>query len=362
MKIGLFIHSTGSKNWGTQATVAGLKHLLDQNYPGCQIVDVDLGRSSLARSRLGTRWFDWQLQRALQADRLDRVEHWLKISGMDLAFLSDIDALCFNGEGAVHRRSGHVVRILALLRVAKARGLKVAAVNQTIDFAQDSGVLKTLVSVYRELDYQSVREPVSFRLCHQAGLATVQCVPDAVYALPSLRLHFDQPRTKTICITGSSALKRNAKSVAYFQALTDQLNQHFPDYALIYLSNAKTDRYIFNALKRPASSSIVDSADTSFASANQLIGQAALLVGGRQHPNIFAYINRTPYAPLVGNSHKNTGVAELQSYPIHPFSFETGIDPLIQQCQRLLNGSDIDFQDLSFDDFPAFRCTLGVDQ
>ena len=47
-----------------------------------------------------------------------------------------------------------------------------------------------------------------------------------------------------------------------------------------------------------------------------VIAKAYVVIGGRQHPNIFAAMQTVPFIPLKGNTHKMEGVVELLKYPM----------------------------------------------
>jgi polysaccharide pyruvyl transferase WcaK-like protein len=62
-----------------------------------------------------------------------------------------------------------------------------------------------------------------------------------------------------------------------------------------------------------------------------VIAKAYLVVGGRQHPNIFAAIHHIPFVPLQGNTHKMEGVVELLHYPLEVLAWEHICNSMIQK-------------------------------
>jgi hypothetical protein len=74
------------------------------------------------------------------------------------------------------------------------------------------------------------------------------------------------------------------------------------------------------------------------------------LAGGRQHPNIFAYIYHIPYLPFQGNTFKNEGVAKLQRYPLLPLPWNTEKEKLLSGM-KAVQTQKIDFLDITIDTF-----------
>jgi len=116
-------------------------------------------------------------------------------------------------------------------------------------------------------------------------------------------------------MTGSSALKRNRNSIKQMDKILGYTKDIFKEIPIVFMANAKTDLYIAEKLKNKYNLKIISSANTSHKEAIAIISKSILLIGGRQHPNIFAYIYKVPYIAFDGNTFKNEGVSRLQDYP-----------------------------------------------
>ncbi|NRP15193.1 polysaccharide pyruvyl transferase family protein [Marinobacterium sp. xm-a-152] len=352
MKIAVFINSKGSSNWGTQATVDGVVKQLEQAYPNASIEFPTIPGLPSGIGRLLKSLNERGLGQSVIQNDLAGIVLYLNRLGVDPGFLDPFDMICFNGEGAIHRASSHVIRYMGLLSYAQSKGKRVVAVNQTIDLSTKSIKAKVLASVYSQLEFVSVREPLSLDRAQSLGLTKVNLVPDAVYCLKELQT-LTKPGTRScsprqISVTGSSYLKKDQKSVNFQRKILEVLTRKYPDHRIIYLVNAKTDRYLANKLKEYFEIEIIDSNNTTYMEAARVIRDSDFIVGGRQHPNIFSFIIGTPYLPIEGNSHKNRGVSLLQEY-YPPFldirsslsDIESGVDwvasALLKRPDQLLN-------------------------
>ena len=84
---------------------------------------------------------------------------------------------------------------------------------------------------------------------------------------------------------------------------------------IVFLANAKTDIALAEALK-VHHNLIVIKPPVKYEQAMAIIAKAHLIIGGRQHPNIFATMHHVPFIPFRGNTHKMQGVVELLGYPL----------------------------------------------
>ncbi|MGB5260799.1 MAG: polysaccharide pyruvyl transferase family protein, partial [Gammaproteobacteria bacterium] len=213
----------------------------------------------------------------------------------------------------------------------------IAAINQTVDLGRSPAKEKALVTVYNKLPFVSVREPVSLDYVRSAGLTNARLVPDAVYGLPkltdeeiaSITKSYDLP-DKFVAVTGSSALKRNRHSLRRAASLLQAI-QSITGLDIVFLANAKTDIWVADRLSGRFGF-ITIKPPVRHRDASAIIASAQLMIGGRQHPNIFAFIYHVPYIPLPGNTHKNDGVARLQKYPIAPLAWDCTIRQLEDAC------------------------------
>ena len=258
----------------------------------------------------------------LNDDRLNVVKN-LKRLNIDEKTFNGFDTVCFNGEGAIHSKSGHLLRLMGMLYEFKKRGAFVSALNQTVDLGDNELLKKVVQKVYSMVDYLAVREPVSQRELQKLGLEPA-LIGDAAYALgkfsdekiasliPDLKLP-----SKFIVVTGSSYLKRNKKSIKMMDNLFSEIEKFYQGIPIYFMANAKTDIYLAHKLQSKYGYTIFAAPKEKYERAIAVIAKAHLVIGGRQHPNIFAAMQGVPFVPLAGNAHKMEGVIELLQYPIN---------------------------------------------
>jgi len=321
MRIAYFVNSFKSINWGGQATSKGIKTLVEKTYPNAEFVPLDLPPFPLNKIRIFRIWWEKKLIKAILNDDRNAVVKYLKKLNIDNSFFKGFDTVCFNGEGAIHANSGHLVRLMGILYEFKKRGAFVSALNQTVDIGNNEMLKKLIKKVYSMVDYLAVREPVSQRELQALGL-NPELVGDAAYALGkfsddqinSLIPDLNLP-TKFIAVTGSSYLKKNKKSIGMMDKLLEEIQTFYKDVPIYFLANTKTDIYLAKILKKKYHFEIFASPE-KHDRAMAIIAKAYIVIGGRQHPNIFAAMQGTPFIPLKGNTHKMEGVVELLHYPI----------------------------------------------
>jgi polysaccharide pyruvyl transferase WcaK-like protein len=357
MKIAYFVNSTNSINWGGQATSNGIAYLIKRQYPNANFVPMDFPKLSKIGIMRQTR--DYFLMQAILKNDINKVKKILAKGGIPPDVFKDFTHICFNGEGAIHQKSGHIARLMGLLFLAKHQGLPVAAINQTIDFSNPNSLkAKTLCHVYKSVDFLSVREPVSLEEAYKMGLKKATLIPDAAYGLPKLSKEEIASKCKLlgfkppyICFAGSSKLKRNGRSIKSVRKVLTWISSEIK-LPIVFLANAKTDIWIAKKLQNEFNYTILQP-PAIYSDAMAVISQANLLIGGRQHPNIFAYDYKVPYLPFEGNTHKNLGVSKLQNYPIEPLSWDCDKETFINAL-KLLKETKIDFKPITIDNFDIF--------
>jgi polysaccharide pyruvyl transferase WcaK-like protein len=319
MRIAYFVNSFNAINWGGQATSAGLKRLVEQNYPHAEFVPLNLPKLPFRHCAPLRAFFEHKLARAILADNVAGVASNLRRLNISLTLFNGFDTVCFNGEGAIHARSGHLIRLMGMLYYFKHAGCFVSALNQTVDLGRPSLARKVVAHVYRTLDYVSAREPVSFRELVALGVRA-QLVPDAAYALPRLSETEIEALTSGlnlpphfIGVTGSSALSKS--STRTMDRLLTLIHAHY-QMPIVFLANAKTDIALAKALSQKHGFLTIQP-PVRYEQAMAVVAKAHLIIGGRQHPNIFAAMHRVPFVPFRGNTHKMEGVVELLGYPLH---------------------------------------------
>lgn len=318
MRIAYFVNSLHAINWGGQATSSGLKLLVAKNYPAAEFVPLNVPGLPHKHFPLLRTVYDRKLAQAMLADDVKQVEKYLGKLGLPLSLFDGFDTVCFNGEGAIHSKSGHLMRLMGMLYYFKHKGAFVSALNQTVDLGQNALARQVVAKVYKKVDYVAAREPVSWRELTSLGI-DAQLVPDAAYALPRLTPEQIDRHTaglglpeRFIGVTGSSALEKTSTSMMGF--LLALIREHY-QMPIVFLANAKTDIALAEALKT-SHQLIVVKPPVKYEQAMAVIAKAHLIIGGRQHPNIFAAMHHVPFIPFRGNTHKMQGVVELLGYPM----------------------------------------------
>jgi len=321
MRIAYFVNSFNSINWGGQATSNGIKTLVRKTYPDAEFIPLDLPPAPMNKLRIVRTIWEKKLAKAILNDDREQVIKYLKKLNIDERFFDGFDTVCFNGEGAIHAKSGHLIRLMGMLYEFKQRGAFVSALNQTVDLGGNVFLQEVVKKVYSIVDYLAVREPVSQRELQKLGLEP-ELVADAAYALgsfseekvQSLISDLNLP-AKFVAVTGSSFLSRNNASVKLMDQLLHEIEFFYTDIPIYFLANTKTDMYLAKKLKEKYGFSIF-SVPEKHDRAMAVIAKAYIVIGGRQHPNIFAAMQGVPFIPLQGNTHKMEGVVELLHYPI----------------------------------------------
>jgi polysaccharide pyruvyl transferase WcaK-like protein len=327
MKIAYFVNSFNSINWGGQATSNGIKKLVQKSYPNAEFVPLTLPSFPMNKIKLMRKYWEKKLGKAILADDEIQVNYYLTKLNIDQSLFDSYDTVCFNGEGAIHAKSGHLIRLMGMLYMFKKRGAFVSALNQTVDLGDNQFIKDVVKKVYSMVDYLAVREPVSQRELNALDLYP-EVVADAAYALGkfsdekinSLISDLNLP-DKFIAITGSSYLSRDKKSLQLMRNLIDQIRLYYKDIPLYFLANTKTDIYLAKRLQNEFQYQIFASPQ-KHDKAMAVIAKSYMIIGGRQHPNIFAAIHQVPFVPLQGNTHKMEGVVELLNYPMEVLKWE----------------------------------------
>jgi len=157
---------------------------------------------------------------------------------------------------------------------------------------------------------------------------------------------------KYITVTGSSILKRDKRSLGKVRQVMHYLQDYF-QMPIVFMANAKTDIWLAHKLKSDFDLMIIEP-PVKYKDAMAIIANSEILIGGRQHPNIFAYIYEIPYIPFVGNTFKNTGVAKLQNYKLIPLQWDIGKENFFEAIKSVYPAKNI-FKPIEIDDFNIFE-------
>lgn len=315
IRIAYFLNTATSINWGSQATSAGIISLINKQYPTAEVIPVNLPK--LSKLKLSRKINDARLAKAILSNDSNRVEKLLLKAKVCSSIFDNVDLVYFNGEGSIHAKSGHLIRLMALLYLYKTKGAKICALSQTVDLGNSVIYQHVLTKIYSMIDVVTAREPVSCRELQNYGI-DAYVLPDAAYAHPPLErreiqafLKQNKLPQKYIAVTGSSALKPS--SITMFSFLLSLIEEHY-SCPIVFMANAKTDIRLAHTLEKKHDFILIKP-PVRFKEAMAIIAGAHLVIGGRQHPNIFAAIHRTPFIAFEGNTHKMKGVLELLDYP-----------------------------------------------
>jgi polysaccharide pyruvyl transferase WcaK-like protein len=321
MKVVLLNDTSQHGNWGCVATSAGLKSNIRKQMPDATLVAYPAEKLPFANMTFRRRRLDRKIIGAIhQTQAAEDLSSLLAQYRFDLSQVSGADHVILNGEGMIHRNSGHLVRLLGILELAKRLGSKTAIVNQTVDIDPDGNSMALLESVFLGTDSVFVRDTDSFAFLQSRGLEKAKLVPDAAFATQvpnqqeitevvtahNLPKHF-------ITMTGSSAL--NKSSVSEFSSVYQAIKNTY-ELPVVILASTKTDLRLASKLGSLESSPIVIDARTSHREVVSIIAASEALVGGRFHPLIFAALVGTPILGFSGNTHKVRGLLNYLEYPI----------------------------------------------
>lgn len=360
MRIAYFVNSFNSINWGGQATSNGLKYLIELNYPDASLVPINMPKLPFRKIKFLRKLIENKLYNSLLNDDFESTLKYLKKFNINENFFDGFSHICFNGEGAIHSKSGHLIVLMALLYLAKKKNIFVAAVNQTVDLSNSPKLEVLVKKIYSNVDFLSVRETISYEYVrNNLNLIEANLIPDAAYGLPKLTKSEIDNLTEQyklplefIAITGSSILKRNKTSLNNVSKLIAMIQEKFSGIPIIFLANAKTDIWIAHRLKEKFNYKIIEP-PVKYIDATAIISKAKILIGGRQHPNIFAYEYYVPYIPFGANTTKNLGVSKLQGYPLEPIPWDTDYTSF-SKIVDLLTSTSISFDDVKINKFNIF--------
>ena len=342
MNISILNDTSKTSNWGCAATVFGLKSALATAFAQSPIASMELQPLPYRKIKLLRN----RVINAL-ASCLENPDHTtselagkLQKLNFNLEEYPLPDRLILNGEGDIHLKSGHLMRLLGIAKLFKESGVRVSAVNQSVDLVGGSRQANILSHVYKSLDFVSVREPVSLRLLEQIGVANAVLVPDAAFSI-TLATQTEKDNVKSIlelperyvCLTGSSDITKRSGDI--FLKVYEGLKK-VTELPVVIMASTKTDKALAKLLQvhDPSVRVMTDAYD--YRSALAVIADAELLVGGRFHPLIFAAREGTPVVPFKGNTHKMEGLMELLSYPVDPIDWR-GVAVCEAEIKHVLN-------------------------
>lgn len=359
MRIAYYVNSLNSVNWGGQATSAAIRELVEKRHPEAEFVPMHFGKLPLKNAVMLRRLLDRLIVVCVERGWLRLLMSLLSYYGIPKSLFSAFDTVCFNGEGAIHDRSGHVFKLIASLYVFKQMGSRVFIVSQSVDVSSNGLAARLIRQVYPLLDRVDVREPASQKMLERIGVSSrVVCDPtyglarQSASRLAEVRQQYALP-DHFVCITASSSLTRSAASVDLVRPVLERLVA--TGRPVIFMAATKTDEYIAQQLQPHLDFRLISYKDCRYEDAIAIIACSELIVGGRQHPNIFAIKYGVPFIGFRGNTHKMEGVAERLNYPLPILDWQD-IDAFNIQLEKFLAGA-VDLSKVTVPDLPYIALT-----
>lgn len=340
MKILLLNDTSGHANWGCVATSAGLKSLIHNQWPAADFTASPAEKVPFRKLPVVRHYLERRISRAItEPDGTSRLTRALSLYGFDPSQLSESDVVIVNGEGMMHSRSGHLIRLLGILDLARHLGCRTAVINQTVDVDPLSDKAALLSAVYKGLDVVWVRDTDSLELLHRLGVAQARMVPDAAFAVAipdrarvaSVVAKLALP-DRFVAMTGSSALSK--RDGALFESVFCKVRATF-DLPVIILASTKTDLKLAQALQDQYPAVRIVDSSVDYLDIVAILSAADALIGGRFHPTIFAALTGTPVLGFCGNTHKISGMLKMINYPVDEVTWKDS-DMQDQALRRLL--------------------------
>jgi hypothetical protein len=237
-------------------------------------------------------------------------------------FFTGVDAVVINGEGTIHHNQPGAAALVAWARVAARCGCPVLTVNCTIQ-AMNPFLLDALFASSRRV---VVREARTFNYLHQNGYSCIQA-SDALFAwpdvAPDVSLHSPVSEIRR-CIYSPGVLAAD-------EAMTDSIiggqiqEMVKAGWGVSYLT-AEIEDERFEAVARHAGASIYPLRRWTPAGLLSMLREHDLVVSGRYHLLIFAWLAGRPVVPMRSNSWKVEGLLEMAG--LAPVSVHSYYQPL----------------------------------
>jgi hypothetical protein len=222
-------------------------------------------------------------------------------------FFADVDAVVINGEGTIHHNLPGAVALVAWARAAARCGLPVLTVNCTIQ-AMDPFLLDVLFAASKRV---AVREAWTFNYLHLHGYAAIQA-SDALFAWPDLVSDIPSPHSvpdRGRCIYSLGVLA--ADEVMTESIVGEQIQEMVKaGWAVSYLTIEVEDER-FAAIARRVGASIYPLRRWTPAGLISMLREHDVVVSGRYHVMIFAWLAGRPVVPMMSNSWKVEGLLEM---------------------------------------------------
>ena len=287
----------------------------------------------------------------LNAEGIDQLlPEYISHEGRSFDFFKWADVIILNGEGSIHEYDDPTLNQLSIRKLLqvyagkKIYNKKVHAVNQTIDYV-DRDFGRLIKRCYEELDYVTVREPLSLNKAKEIGLLNARLSADAAFLLPEgskkkAKMLLDKKGIKQdgfVCIFLSETILNCATSkfIRLIKKIKERFNRDIlicatSDADVSYMEKVKNHMPVFTM-----------GLDLSPQDLIKLIECAGIVLSGRFHSCIFSFLADTPLLPFCSNTHKIEGLMESMGYPIRVYDYaEDPNDSLLNEMKNVLNNAD----------------------
>src|SRR5690606_32841711 len=234
---------------------------------------------------------------------------------------------------------GYYYRQLLDLRVAQIQGIRVSAINQSVEL--EKGLYKDLTGyVYSKMHRINLRGVTSKNELVDIGVPEkiITLSPDTAWLTPSVPNEFIKTNTARIGVNFTPATFKKEIVVPFLSRLRNE------GYTLEFISN----NYFADKAVEKELEGIVEkctSADLSYIDYVEHLSQFRFVISARLHTNELALVAGVPVLPVEGRHFKTQEVQELVGYPcqVARSSSETYSDELNRLFEFLVaNESRID--------------------
>lgn len=242
------------------------------------------------------------------------------------------DVIILNGEGSMHEYSDpnlnqcFLARLIQLYAGKKVYKKRVMVVNQTMEFTENyDGIVKKCLE---GLDLVSVREPRSYERLSNIGLGNMRLSADAAFLVKGV----DDARGEEIL--DRKALSRGFVCVFLSETISGCRPEKTADLILGLEARFKKDvllaattRVDLDHVQRVSRMIKVRTLglEVSPGELVSVLKHSSVVLSGRYHCCIFAFLAGAPLVPFASNSYKIEGLVKLMCYPSRVYDY--GADP-----------------------------------
>ena len=345
------------ENWGIQACIDGLKHILgdcsistirhshlhqkysfDPKIFGKKIFNQD--------SRIANKFFTEYLKTPKVADEIEYFcDLWERGHGGPGSYeivwaLSSTDVVVFNAEGSTYRKNIGAFRSLFLLYYAKTRLQKKSFfVNGSVTLSDVDATLPAYIEkIFHCIDGVCVREPKSARSIQEfTSFRDISVIPDSVFSLrPQIS---DSAVTDGFCFSLSMLpmqrypIDKTNPIVNLVLNLSDKLG------SCKFLAKDVEDQYLEKLAGLTGSHFLGKNFD--YTTIEYELSRSKFLISGRYHHLIFALKVGCPVIPLKSSSHKIDGLMEfykgLLPLPFDPTNLRTETSKILEYVDSFMS-------------------------